>query len=49
VQLRALVERILAGELQLAAKSVADCSAALLEHEAREEVFVKVLADSEPE
>ena len=48
-QLRALVDRILACQLQLAAKSVADCSAALLEHEAREGIFVKALAESEPE
>jgi hypothetical protein len=48
-QLRTLIDRILAAELQLAAKSIADCSAALLEHEAREEVFVKALAEDKPE
>ena len=48
-QLRALIERILASQLRLAAKSIAACSATLLEHEAREEIFVKALADGEPE
>jgi hypothetical protein len=47
--LRALVDRILASEFQLAAKSIADWSAALLEHEAREEVFVKALSEGEAE
>ncbi len=47
--LRSLIDRILASQFQLAAKSIADCSAALLEHEAREEVFVKRLSDGEPE
>lgn len=48
-ELRALIDQILASQLQLAAKSIAACSAALLEHEAREELFVKPLAESEPE
>jgi hypothetical protein len=48
-QLRTLIDRILAAELQLAAKSIADCSATLLEHEAREEIFVKALAEDKPE
>ena len=47
-QLRALIDRILASQLQLAAKSIADCSATLCEHEAREEIFVKALAEGEP-
>jgi hypothetical protein len=48
-QLRALIDRILASQFQLAAKSISACSAALLEHEAREEIFVKALAEGEPE
>ncbi len=48
-QLRALIDRILASRLQLAAKSIAAYSTALLEHEAREEIFVKALAEGEPE
>ena len=48
-ELRALIDLILASKLQLAAKSIAACSAALLEHEAREELFVKALAEGEPE
>ncbi len=48
-QLRALIDQILASQLDLAAKSLADCSAALLKHEAREELFVKALAEGEPE
>ncbi len=48
-QLRALIDRILASQLQLAAKSIADCSAALRKHEAREELFVKALAEGKPE
>ncbi len=48
-ELRALIDQILASQLQLAAKSVAACSAALLEHEACEELFVKALAEGEPE
>ena len=48
-ELRALIDQILASQLQLAAKSIAACSAALLDHEAREELFVKALAEGEPE
>jgi hypothetical protein len=48
-ELRAFIDQILACQLQLAAKSIAACSAALLEHEAREERFVKALAEGEPE
>ena len=47
--LRALIDRILASQLQLAEKAIADCSAALLEHEAREAVFVKDLSEGESE
>jgi hypothetical protein len=47
--LRAFIDQILASQLQLAAKSIAACSAALLEHEAREELFVKALAGGESE
>jgi iron-sulfur cluster repair protein YtfE (RIC family) len=43
--LRELIDRILACQFELAVKSVADCSAALLEHEAREELFVRALAE----
>ncbi len=48
-ELRALIDQIHASQLQLAAKSIAACSAALLEHEAREKLFVKALVDEEPE
>ena len=48
-ELRALIDQILASQLQLAAKSITACLAALLVHEAREELFVKALAEGEPE
>ncbi len=48
-ELRALIDQILASQFQLAAKSISACLAALLEHEAREDIFVEALAEGEAE